>query len=158
MCGSGADGRVVGGIVVLGGGPLSAGNELFGAVDALLQQVARDGLPAPAERKRLREAAGLSQAQVATALEVRREAVGNWESGKAEPRRPKRAAYARLLAGLAERLPASGAVTRDGGPRLPVRQQAVAVGIASPDREGGEGETSAGHPPEVGGADVVAAD
>ncbi|MEV8321281.1 helix-turn-helix transcriptional regulator [Streptomyces sp. NPDC059900] len=80
-------------------------NELFGAVDALLEQVAQDDLPVPAERKRLREAAGLSQAQIATALDARREAVGNWESGRTEPRPPKRAAYARLLEGLAARFP-----------------------------------------------------
>ncbi|GGQ34212.1 telomere-associated protein Tap [Streptomyces roseolilacinus] len=81
-------------------------NELFSAVDALLEQVAQDDLPVPAERKRLREAAGLSQAQIAKALNARREAVGNWESGKTEPRPPKRAAYARLLEGLAARFPA----------------------------------------------------
>ncbi|MFG2212677.1 telomere-associated protein Tap [Streptomyces sp. NPDC048638] len=85
------------------------GNELFGAVDALLEQVAQDDLPGPAERKRLREAAGLSQAQIAAALGARREAVGNWEAGRTEPRPPKRAAYARLLEGLAARFPAPGA-------------------------------------------------
>ncbi|MEH0415997.1 telomere-associated protein Tap [Streptomyces sp. B21-083] len=85
---------------------MSAENELFSAVDALLEQVAQDDLPDPAERKRLREAAGLSQAQIATALDARREAVGNWETGKTEPRPPKRAAYARLLEGLAARFPA----------------------------------------------------
>ncbi|WP_307788457.1 telomere-associated protein Tap [Streptomyces actinomycinicus] len=81
-------------------------NALFDAVDALLEQVAQDDLPAPVERKRLREAAGLSQDQVAKALNTRREAVGNWEAGKTEPRPPKRAAYARLLEGLAARFPA----------------------------------------------------
>ncbi|MEV7160243.1 helix-turn-helix transcriptional regulator [Streptomyces misionensis] len=85
---------------------MSTENELFSAVDALLEQVAKDDLPAPAERKRLREAAGLSQAQIAKALDARREAVGNWETGKTEPRPPKRAAYARLLEGLAARFPA----------------------------------------------------
>ncbi|MFD5898584.1 telomere-associated protein Tap [Streptomyces sp. NPDC060366] len=79
---------------------------LFSAVDALLEQVAQDDLPDPDERKRLREAAGLSQAQIATALSARREAVGNWETGRTEPRPPKRAAYARLLEGLAARFPA----------------------------------------------------
>ncbi|WP_406407202.1 hypothetical protein [Streptomyces sp. NBC_01643] len=53
---------------------MSTENELFSAVDALLEQVAQDDLPVPAERKRLREAAGLSQAQIATALNARREA------------------------------------------------------------------------------------
>ncbi|MFK0025663.1 telomere-associated protein Tap [Streptomyces sp. NPDC090798] len=78
---------------------------LFGAVDALLEQVAQDPLPPPAERKRLREAAGLSQGQIAKALDARRESVGNWETGRSEPRPPKRAAYARLLDGLAARFP-----------------------------------------------------
>ncbi|MFH9967840.1 telomere-associated protein Tap [Streptomyces mirabilis] len=80
---------------------------LFGAVDALLEQVAQDPLPPPAERKRLREAAGLSQGQIAKALDARRESVGNWETGRSEPRPPKRAAYARLLDGLATRFPAA---------------------------------------------------
>ncbi|MFJ4917620.1 telomere-associated protein Tap [Streptomyces sp. NPDC088726] len=88
---------------------MSTENELFSAVDALLEQVAQDDLPDPAERKRLREAAGLSQAQIATALDARREAVGNWEAGRTEPRPPKRAAYARLLEGLAARYPAPAA-------------------------------------------------
>ncbi|MFJ1601498.1 telomere-associated protein Tap [Streptomyces sp. NPDC088261] len=85
---------------------MSTENELFGAVDALLGQVAHEDLPAPAERKRLREASGLSQAQIAAALGARREAVGSWEAGRTEPRPPKRAAYARLLEGLAARFPA----------------------------------------------------
>ncbi|OPF71278.1 transcriptional regulator [Streptomyces antioxidans] len=88
---------------------MPAEDELFGAVDALLEQIAQDDLPTPAERKRLREAAGLSQAEVAGALDIRREAVGNWESGKTEPRQPTRAAYARLLKGLAARFPTPAA-------------------------------------------------
>ncbi|WP_229883935.1 telomere-associated protein Tap [Streptomyces omiyaensis] len=100
---------------------MSTENELFSAVDALLEQVAQDDLPAPAERKRLREAAGLSQAQIAKALDARREAVGNWETGKTEPRPPKRAAYARLLEGLAARFPASpdDAPAPPSAPRVP---------------------------------------
>ncbi|KMS72131.1 transcriptional regulator [Streptomyces leeuwenhoekii] len=81
-------------------------NELFSAVDALLEEVAQDDLPPPEERKRLREAAGLSQEQIAKALKSRRETIGNWEAGITEPRPPKRAAYARLLEGLAARFPA----------------------------------------------------
>ncbi|MEC3992034.1 helix-turn-helix transcriptional regulator [Actinacidiphila sp. DG2A-62] len=84
-------------------------NELFSAVDALLEQVPSDALPPPAERRRLREAAGLSQAQIATVLGTRREAVGSWEAGQREPRPPQRAAYARLLEGLAARFPAAPA-------------------------------------------------
>ncbi|MCK1822825.1 helix-turn-helix domain-containing protein, partial [Streptomyces sp. XM83C] len=84
-------------------------NELFRAVDALLEEAAQDDLPPPEERKRLREAAGLSQEQIAKALKSRRETIGNWESGVTEPRPPKRAAYARLLEGLAARFPAPAA-------------------------------------------------
>jgi DNA-binding transcriptional regulator YiaG len=79
--------------------------DLFSAVDALLEQVPSYDLPPPAERRRLREAAGLSQTQIATALGTRREAVGSWEAGQREPRPPQRAAYARLLEGLAQRFP-----------------------------------------------------
>ncbi|MEV4905729.1 helix-turn-helix transcriptional regulator [Streptomyces albidoflavus] len=93
-------------------------NQLFASVDALLQEAAApDALPAPAERKRLRECAGLSQDQVARALDVRRETVSGWEAGRAEPRAPKRAAYIRLLDGLATRFPPPGAATR-GAPAL----------------------------------------
>ncbi|WP_326683080.1 telomere-associated protein Tap [Streptomyces sp. NBC_01237] len=99
---------------------MSTENELFSAVDALLEQVAQDDLPTPAERKRLREAAGLSQAQIATALDARREAVGNWEAGRTEPRPPKRAAYARLLEGLAARYPAPAADAPAAAPALVV--------------------------------------
>ncbi len=84
--------------------------ELFASVDALLERVAvRDDLPEPAERRRLREVSGLSQDQVAGALGVRRETVTAWETGRTGPRPPKRAAYARLLEGLAERHPAPAA-------------------------------------------------
>ncbi|GFE19376.1 transcriptional regulator [Streptomyces glebosus] len=84
-------------------------DELFALVDALLEQAAaQDALPEPAERKRLREAGGLSQDQVAKALSVRRETITSWELGRTEPRPPKRAAYIRLLEGLAERFPTQG--------------------------------------------------
>ncbi|WP_055698090.1 telomere-associated protein Tap [Streptomyces silaceus] len=114
-----------------------AEDQLFDAVDALLEQVAQEDLPVPAERKRLREAAGLSQAQIAAALDARREAVGNWESGKTEPRPPKRAAYARLLEGLAARFPAP--VPDQGEPTPPTPT------FAAPASDGGQRVS----PPEV---------
>jgi transcriptional regulator with XRE-family HTH domain len=93
-------------------------DELFSAVDALLAEVAAGkALPPPAERRRLREAAGVSQAQVAKAVGARREAVGNWELGKTEPRPPQRAAYARLLEGLAQRFPAPPADAPQQAPK-----------------------------------------
>ncbi|MGP3691738.1 telomere-associated protein Tap [Streptomyces sp. IBSNAI002] len=81
---------------------------LFAAVDALLEEAAQDPLPHPDERKRLREAAGLSQDQIAKALFVRRETVTSWETGRTAPRPPKRAAYARLLEGLSTLHPVNG--------------------------------------------------
>ncbi|MFC9309037.1 helix-turn-helix transcriptional regulator, partial [Streptomyces sp. NPDC057011] len=83
---------------------------LFAAVDALLEEVAQDPLPHPDERKRLREAAGLSQDQIAKALAVRRETVTSWETGRTSPRPPKRAAYARLLEGLSALHPLNAAI------------------------------------------------
>jgi transcriptional regulator with XRE-family HTH domain len=79
-------------------------SELFDAVDALLTRPA--DLPPPAVRARLRRADGLTQAQVAEALGVTRVQVLRWENGQAEPRAPHRAAYARLMKGLADKHPA----------------------------------------------------
>ncbi|MFD7094519.1 helix-turn-helix domain-containing protein [Streptomyces xanthophaeus] len=102
---------------------------LFAAVDALLEEAAaQDALPHPDERKRLREAAGLSQDQIAKALSVRRETVTSWETGRTAPRPPKRAAYIRLLDGLATLHPINAvnaeappapinAVNADGAPQ-----------------------------------------
>jgi len=104
---------------------------LFSAVDALLEQIAQDPLPPPAERKRLREAAGLSQDQVAKALGSRRESVGNWESGRSEPRPPKRAAYARLLEGLAARFaPEEAAPEAPAKAVAPVAAPAATTAVA----------------------------
>ncbi|MFD9635257.1 helix-turn-helix transcriptional regulator, partial [Streptomyces violascens] len=102
--------------------------ELFASVDALLEQVtADDGLPQPAERRRLRKAAGLSQEQVARALDVRRESVTSWEAGRSEPRPPKRAAYLRLLEGLAARHPEP-----PGAPELSESPASTAPATAAP--------------------------
>ncbi|MGW9213229.1 telomere-associated protein Tap [Embleya sp. NPDC055664] len=78
---------------------------LFDAVDALLAEAPGD-LPSPVERARLRKAAGFTQQRVADALGVQRVTVVAWEAGRSDPRPPQRQAYARLLAGLAERYPA----------------------------------------------------
>lgn len=91
---------------------------LFAAVDALLEEAATDPLPHPDERKRLREAAGLSQDQIAKALLVRRETVTSWETGRTAPRPPKRAAYARLLEGLATLHPVNGVNAVNATPPL----------------------------------------
>ncbi|MFF9602955.1 sigma factor-like helix-turn-helix DNA-binding protein [Streptomyces sp. NPDC014684] len=63
-------------------------------------------LPSPTERRRLREAGGLTDAQVAARIGVGRATVRAWEGGRDTPGGREGEAYARLLAGLAG--PAAG--------------------------------------------------
>ncbi|WP_189830256.1 helix-turn-helix domain-containing protein [Streptomyces zaomyceticus] len=62
-------------------------------------------LPTPATRLGLREAWGLSRAQVAAAFGVTSATVGAWESGRTSPRGARRRAYAAFLTGLAASAP-----------------------------------------------------
>ncbi|MGP4003503.1 telomere-associated protein Tap [Streptomyces sp. 8N706] len=78
--------------------------ELFEAVDALLS--GEPQLPPPAERARLREAAGVTQARLAQVLRSTPQTVKNWENGRSEPRPPRLQAYIRLLEGWAANHPA----------------------------------------------------
>ncbi|MFH9729576.1 helix-turn-helix domain-containing protein [Streptomyces sp. NPDC017260] len=59
-------------------------------------------LPPPKARRRLREAAALTQAHVAERVGVTRGTVRAWESGRTTPRGRKREAYAKLLNALAQ--------------------------------------------------------
>ncbi|MFE7530067.1 multiprotein-bridging factor 1 family protein, partial [Kitasatospora sp. NPDC057542] len=81
-------------------------DDLFNSVDALLAAV-NTGLPLPAERVRLRLAAGLTPAQIGAALRVDSALVKGWEDGSAVPGPDIAPAYARLLEGLAARFPAA---------------------------------------------------
>uniref|UniRef100_UPI00384D0EDA helix-turn-helix domain-containing protein n=1 Tax=Streptomyces canus TaxID=58343 RepID=UPI00384D0EDA len=65
--------------------------------------------PPPAERARLREAAGITQARLAAALKTTTQSVKNWENGRSEPKSPRLDAYQRLLKGWAAKYPAPGA-------------------------------------------------
>ncbi|MFD9884859.1 helix-turn-helix domain-containing protein [Streptomyces alboflavus] len=65
-------------------------------------------LPTPKERRRLREAKALTQAEVAARIGVSRETVRAWESGRTHPRGERRVAYARFLEGLVEGASAVG--------------------------------------------------
>ncbi|MEV0638892.1 helix-turn-helix domain-containing protein [Streptomyces sp. NPDC050619] len=58
-------------------------------------------LPPPKERRRLREARSLTQAQVAARVGVAPSTVRAWETGRTTPRGRNREAYASLLAELA---------------------------------------------------------
>ncbi|MFF7254465.1 helix-turn-helix domain-containing protein [Streptomyces microflavus] len=71
-------------------------------------------LPSPAERRRLREARGLSTGQLAAAFGITPATVRSWESGRTSPTGRRRVAYARFLLGLSltQQLPDTGG--RDG--------------------------------------------
>ncbi|MFE5947589.1 telomere-associated protein Tap [Streptomyces sp. NPDC056480] len=104
--------------------------ELFASVDALLDEGPQ--LPLPAERARLREAAGITQARLAAALKTSTQSVKNWENGRSEPKEPRLSAYQRLLNGWAAKHPTHGtpptpATTALPQPEAPHRPTAAAV-------------------------------
>ncbi|WP_229327485.1 helix-turn-helix transcriptional regulator, partial [Streptomyces sp. UNOC14_S4] len=104
----------------------------------------RVDLPAPAERERLRTAYGLSRAEVADALGVARTTVAGWETGRSEPQGPTRAAYARLLDGIAAQLgdtadspaSASAPAAPEAAAAAPPAPEAPSVPAAPPEQEG----------------------
>ncbi|MFD5428275.1 telomere-associated protein Tap [Streptomyces sp. NPDC127084] len=85
---------------------MTSEEELFASVDALLAEEPQ--LPPPAERARLREAAGVTQARLAVALKTSTQSIKNWENGRSEPKEPRLSAYQRLLKGWAAQHPAHG--------------------------------------------------
>uniref|UniRef100_UPI002F9174DF telomere-associated protein Tap n=1 Tax=Streptomyces sp. NBC_01562 TaxID=2975879 RepID=UPI002F9174DF len=86
---------------------MASEEELFANIDALLAEEPQ--LPPPAERARLREAAGITQARLATALKTSTQTVKNYENGRSEPKEPRLSAYQRLLNGWAAKYPVHGA-------------------------------------------------
>lgn len=111
-------------------------------------------LPSPKERRRLREAKSLSEAQVAAAVGVTRATVRAWETGRTSPRGRKREAYARLIGtggtrSTSHHSPAKPA-TPDNPPRAATARQARPAEPASP--------SPAPHPPapvEATGSDAM---
>ncbi len=82
-------------------------DELDGVASLLAEAKLAATFSDPAERRRLREAAGYSLEQVAKAVGVRnRQTIANWESGAMPSSSPARGAYLRLLEGLAQIHPA----------------------------------------------------
>ncbi|MFI1606987.1 telomere-associated protein Tap [Streptomyces griseofuscus] len=86
---------------------MASEEELFANIDALLEEEPQ--LPPPAERARLREAAGITQARLAQALKSTVQTVKNYENGRSEPKSPRLEAYQRLLKGWAAKYPAHSA-------------------------------------------------
>ncbi|MDF3293049.1 telomere-associated protein Tap [Streptomyces silvisoli] len=99
---------------------MASQEELFAAVDALLE--GEPQLPPPEERKRLREAAGVTQARLAQVLQTTTQTVKNWDTGRSEPRPPRRQAYLRLLEGWAAKYPNT---TPDASPASPPEPEPV---------------------------------
>lgn len=67
-------------------------------LDELLRKAEqRRSLPPPAERRRIRELAGVSQQDVGSVLQVDRATVSRWESGILTPREARLRAYAAVL-------------------------------------------------------------
>ena len=76
------------------------------AQQALLERVrARRVLPVPDERRRIREAADVSQRELATALGVSWTAIWRWETGGRPRNAEHEVAYAHLLRQLKEATP-----------------------------------------------------
>ncbi|MEV5783759.1 telomere-associated protein Tap [Streptomyces sp. NPDC048448] len=110
---------------------MASEEELFASVDALL--AAEPELPLPAERARLREAAGITQARLAAALKTTTQSVKNWENGRSEPRPPRLEAYQRLLNGWAAKYPAYGIPAAPVPTPAPVPAPAAAPGPEVPE-------------------------
>ncbi|MFD3781600.1 helix-turn-helix transcriptional regulator [Streptomyces sp. NPDC058612] len=81
-------------------------------IDALVEEDTT--LPTLRVRQQLRLAAGLTQAEVAEAIGVKRLAVARWEAGVTQPHRGNRRAYAHLLRRLAAKYPDAAI---EGAPR-----------------------------------------
>jgi DNA-binding transcriptional regulator YiaG len=68
---------------------------------ALSEARARRRLPAPEARRMLRERAGVPQQAIADTLDVTREAVAQWETGRRTPRGANLTGYLAILERLA---------------------------------------------------------
>ncbi|MGW3060589.1 telomere-associated protein Tap [Streptomyces goshikiensis] len=109
---------------------MASEEELFANIEALLAEEPQ--LPPPAERARLREAAGITQARLAQALKSTTQTVKNWENGRSEPKPPRLEAYKRLLEGWAAKYPAHGSPVPAPAPRPAAEPQSVPKTFTSP--------------------------
>ncbi|MGW3334103.1 helix-turn-helix domain-containing protein [Streptomyces rubiginosohelvolus] len=99
------------------------------SVEALLEEARlAAAMPPPAERFRLREAAGFSRAHIAATVGVGRQTIANWETGVSDPTPPARLPYLRILKGLAEIYPPP-AVTPAAAETPPVAVPAALTGL-----------------------------
>ncbi|MFD0145781.1 MULTISPECIES: sigma factor-like helix-turn-helix DNA-binding protein [unclassified Streptomyces] len=87
-------------------------------------------IPSPKERRRLREARGLSEDQVAEAMGVTRATVRSWETGRTSPRGRKQEAYAKLIGAYDEQHTPSD--PPPAAPNAPTRPRAATKRAAKP--------------------------
>ncbi|GGP96469.1 telomere-associated protein Tap [Streptomyces roseolilacinus] len=135
---------------------MASEEELFASVEALLAEEPQ--LPPPAERARLREAAGVTQARLAQALRSTTQTVKNWENGRSEPKPPRLEAYQRLLKGWAAKYPLPGTVPAPAAepvPAAPRPAPAEPTGPAAPETEAAPPATPAARRPAARPAATV---
>ncbi|WP_189177907.1 helix-turn-helix domain-containing protein, partial [Streptomyces lasiicapitis] len=104
----------------------------FTAIDSLLAAAAEPTpLPSAERRRALREALGLSRAQVARALSVSPSTVGGWEAGR-DPSGEIRARYAYFLRGAEDKLRAREAAATEPAPEADERLLEAEPSSSSP--------------------------
>ncbi|MFE3585529.1 helix-turn-helix domain-containing protein [Streptomyces vinaceus] len=101
----------------------------------MTESVEEPRLPSPKERRRLREAAGLSFEAVATAVGVRANTVRSWEAARTSPRGRKREAYAAFLRSLAS-APAPAPAPAPAAPTPPPPVPPAAAAAAAESAQG----------------------
>ncbi|WP_328895889.1 helix-turn-helix domain-containing protein [Streptomyces sp. NBC_00236] len=109
-------------------------------------------LPSPKERRRLREAKSLSEAQVAAAVGVTPATVRAWETGRTSPRGRKREVYARLIGTGGTRSTSRPSPVKPTTPNNPPRAAASRTRPAETAQPGagaagGSGTVKAAEPP-----------
>ncbi|MFC8719612.1 helix-turn-helix domain-containing protein, partial [Kitasatospora sp. NPDC057198] len=114
------------------------------AIGALLGSGPRRAvpLPEPAERERLRVRYGLGKTETAQALGISTSTLTAWEQGRRDPQGEGRAAYARLLEGIAAQLEPEAEQEEEPEPGAAVEPEpeVVAVRAAGPEQGQGQGQ------------------
>ncbi|WP_328789104.1 helix-turn-helix domain-containing protein [Streptomyces sp. NBC_00273] len=101
-------------------------------------------LPAPKERRRLREAAELTHDEVAAAVGVTAATIRSWESGRTAPRGRKRELYMQFLARLAALPQEAGPAGAPGEAKTAKAAEEPAADPPAPDGPAADGPTPAG--------------
>ncbi|MFD4915746.1 helix-turn-helix domain-containing protein [Streptomyces virginiae] len=115
-------------------------------------------LPAPKERRRLREAAELTHDEVAAAVGVTAATVRSWESGRTDPRGRKRELYTQFLARLSARPLDGGPAGAPGEAKTARAAEEPAADPPVPDRPTPDGPTSDTQAPDRPALDRPAPD